>query len=119
MKGYEYLLNFLREEGFKFNEEDSIISFKFEGNTYVAFKKDSSLLTILQICNADGHSRTELLEKCNEFNENYYIIKFTVHGSNIWCTYEFEPSEHTTSDDFSFCFKLIDKATDEILQEIS
>lgn len=119
MKGYEYLKNYLKEEGYRFDEEETIISFQYEGTTFIAFKKDSSLLTILVVCNANGKSRSYLLEKCNEFNDNYYVIKFAVHDNKVWCTYEFEPSEHTTSYNFAFYLMSLDKATDEFLQEIS
>ena len=119
MKGYEYLKNFLREEGFRFNEEESYISFKFEGNTFVAFKKETSFLSILQICNANGSSRSQLLEKCNDLNDQYFIVKFTVHDDKVWCTYEFMPSSQTTSDDFITILTLLDKASDDLLNEIS
>lgn len=119
MKGYEYLKNFLKEEGFRFNEEDSFFSFKFEGNSYFATKIDSSFLSIIQICNTDGHGRNELLEKCNELNDDYMVVKFTVQEKSVFCKYQFEPSEHTTSEDFIMCLQIIDKATDDFLHEIN
>ena len=119
MKGYEYLKRFLNEEGFRYDEEGDILSFKFEGNRFFVVKKDNPYLSILQVCNAEGHSRIELLEKCNDLNDNYFIIKFTVQDSKVWCTYEFKPSENTSTEDFVMALTLLDKASDDLLQKIS
>lgn len=51
MYGYEFLKKFLREEGFRMNDEDSIISFKYQGNNYLVFKSESPYLQIVMICN--------------------------------------------------------------------
>lgn len=32
MNGYEYLMKFLKEEGFRMNEEETYFSFKYQGN---------------------------------------------------------------------------------------
>lgn len=119
MKGYEYLKNFLIEEGFRHNEEDSFISFNFNGNAFFAYKSDSSFLSIFQICNTGEHSRNELLEKCNEMNDNYTIMKFTVQDERVICKYQFEPSKYTTSDDFVVILSTLDRVSDDFLQEIS
>ena len=66
MKGYEYLLRFLNNEGFRKSDEGNYFSFKFEGNTYLVFKNESSFLQILLLLKADGYSRVNMLEACNK-----------------------------------------------------
>lgn len=119
MKGYEFLKNFLNEEEFRINEEDSFISFRFDGNTFFSFKNDSSFLSVFQVCNSNGHNKNELLERCNEMNDSYVIIKFTVQEEKVFCKYQFEPSEYTTSDEFVNILSALDRASDDFLQEIS
>lgn len=47
MNGYEYLMKFLKEEGFRMNEEETYFSFKYQGNNFVAFKNDGPFLQIV------------------------------------------------------------------------
>ena len=54
MAGFNYLLNYLNEEGFKVEEEEQHFSFKYQGSLFVAFKNDSIFLQIVLICNVKG-----------------------------------------------------------------
>ena len=119
MSGFDYFKKFLQDEGFRFNNEESFISFKFQGTSFVAFKNDSSFLQIVLICNAKGKSRSSLLEICNKMNDDRFVVKFVAQEDSVWCSYEFEPSEHTTSDDFSMALTLLDKSSDELLKSLN
>ena len=116
MKGYEYLLRFLNNEGFRKSDEGNYFSFKFEGNTDFVFKNESSFLQILLLLKADGYSRVNMLEACNKLNDDKFVVKFTVHDTTIWCSYEFEPSDSTSNDDFAMAITLLDKASDEFYE---
>lgn len=119
MYGYNYLKNFLQEEGFRLNEESSYISFKFQGSTFIAFKSESPFLQIVMICNTKSYSRSQLLEVCNTMNSDKFVIKFVVSDENVWCSYEFQPTENTKSDEFETALYLIDKASDELFEKLS
>ena len=49
MAAIDYLKNFLRNEGFRFEETEDLITFKVQGNNYLAFKNKSSYLQITTI----------------------------------------------------------------------
>ena len=119
MKGYEYLLRFLHEEGFRKNDEENFFSFKFEGNTYLVYKNDSPYLQVLLLLRANGYDRTKMLEACNKLNDDKFVVKFTVHDDTIWCSYEFKPSNETTNDEFALIFTLLDKGSDELYAELN
>lgn len=118
MFGYNYLKNFLQEEGFRMNEEDGHFSFKFQGSTYVAFKNESTYLQIVLICNTGDIDRSHLLEVCNSMNRDRFVVKFVAMQSTVWCSYEFKPSNETSSDDFENIFLLLDKASDEMFEKL-
>lgn len=119
MKGYEYLLRFLNEEGFRKSDEENYFSFKFEGNTYLVFKNDSPYLQVLLLLRADGYDRIQMLEACNKLNDDKFVVKFTVHDATIWCSYEFKPSDETTNDEFAVILMLLDKGSDELYAELN
>lgn len=118
MAGFNYLLNFLKDEGFRIKEEENHFSFKYQGSLYIAFKNDSPYLQIVLICNTKSFTRSKLLEVCNEMNEEKFVIKFTVQDETVWCSYEFRPTEHTSSDEFETALILLDKASDEMFEKL-
>ena len=118
MAGFNYLLKFLKDEGSKVNEEDNHFSFKYQVSLYIAFKNDSPFLQIVEICNTKSFTRSKLLEVCNEMNENKFVVKFIVVGENVWCSYEFIPTEHTSSDEFELALGFLDKASDEMFEKL-
>ena len=118
MAGFKYLLNFLKNEGFKVNEEDGHFSFKYQGSVYIAFKNDSPYLQIVMICNTKSFMRNRLLDVCNEMNKDKFVIKFVVMDENVWCSYEFRPTEQTTSDEFETTLLLLDKASNEMFEKL-
>lgn len=121
MKGFEYLINFFKEEGFRYEDKDTLLSFKIQGNTFLAFKNDGPFLQLVMICNTESQGRSKLLEVCNSLNQEKFILKFTVSedSDRVWCSYEFEPSTTTTSDDFMAAFHFLDKGTDELFERLS
>lgn len=118
MAGFNYLLKFLKEEGFKINEEERHFSFKYQGSLYIAFKNESPFLQILLICNTKSFTRSRLLEVCNEMNGDKFVVKFIVMDENVWCSYEFIPTEHTSSDEFELALGFLDKASDEMFEKL-
>ena len=52
-------------------------------------------------------------------NDDRFVVKFVAQENSVWCSYEFEPSEHTTSDDFSMALTLLDKSSDELLKSLN
>lgn len=120
MKGFEYLVKFLKEEGFRYDEEDSLLSFKVQGLTFNAFKGDTPLLQIFLSFGIEGQNRSKLLELCNSLNQDLFVIKFTVNkdSNRVWCSYEFEPNASTTSDDFMLVFDLSHEYAVEFLKKL-
>lgn len=121
MAGYKYLLEFFKNEGFRFEEKDSLIMFKIQGRNYLAFKNgDSSFLQIVSIYDVEGISRTKLLETCNSLNEDRFVLKYTINESSdaLWCSYEFEPNASTTNDDYMSIFNLLEKGVHDFFEKI-
>ena len=119
MTGFDYLKNFLQEEGFRFQDEGGYISFKFKGITFVAFKSDSPYLKITVLCKALDYDKSKLLDVCNQMNMKMYVMKFVVGDRAVWCNFEFIPSEHTTKDDFVISLELLDEASNELLARLA
>lgn len=119
MTGCDYLKNFLQEEGFRFMEEEQYISFKFEGTTYFAFKRDSSFLQIVLVCNTKRFDRHKILETCNELNIDKTVVKFTLNEDVVWCNYEFFPTEHTPADFFEMILSIMNKTSDELFSRLA
>lgn len=116
MAGFDYLKNFLKNEGFRSEESEGLLNFKIEGTTYFAFKNDSRFLQIFIPCKYEC-SKSKALEICNELNSDTYIAKNVVNGDRVWCCWEFEPTEQTTADDFMTIFHLLDKISDDFLEK--
>lgn len=119
MSGYEYLVRFLLEGGYRYEDHERVITFKIEGVNYIAFKNDDNpFLQITLGCNVEDESRIKLLELCNYLNRQKFILKFTVNSdaSSVYCSYEFEPSAITSEDDFMSVFYTMDRATDEFYE---
>lgn len=114
MAAIDYLKNFLRNEGFRFEETEGHINFKVQGNTYFAFKSDSPYLQIMIMCNYPC-SKAKALEICNELNGDQYITKCVVVEDRVWCSWEFLPTEHTTTDYFMTIFHLLDLVSDKFI----
>ena len=109
MAGFEYLKKFFQSENFRYEEEEGIF----------AFTNDSPFLQIVIVCNISNKDKTKILEICNELNSDKFVTKFILRGERVWCSYEFNPSEHTSSDEFMAIFSILDKTSDEFLEKMS
>ena len=109
MAGFEYLKKFFQSENFRYEEEEGIL----------AFTNDSPFLQIVIVCNISNKDKTKILEICNELNSDKFVTKFILRGERVWCSYEFNPSEHTSSDEFMAIFSILDKTSDEFLEKMS
>lgn len=118
MFGFNYVQNFLQEEGFRIKDEDGHFSFKYQGSTYVVFKSESNFVQIVMICNTEGFSRSHILEVCNTMNSDKFVVKFVAMENTVWCSYEFKPSAKTSSDDFDTILLLLDRASDEMFENL-
>ena len=119
MYGFEYLKKFLREEGFRVNEKEGSFSFKYNRMIYSVPKEENKYLVINMICSVNNVDRGKLLEVCNSLNRDKFVLKFTVDSDDdVWCGYEFIPSERTTPDDFEDVFQSLDMATDEMFARL-
>ena len=119
MYGFEYLKKFLRDEGFRINEKDGSFSFKYNGVNYSVRKEEKKFLDIDLICTTKDNNRSKLLEVCNSLNREKFVLKFSVDSDNdVWCSYEFVPTENTTPDDFDTIFEMMDKGTDEMFARL-
>ena len=119
MYGFEYLKNFLREEGFRINEKENSFSFKYNGVVYSVSKEEKKFLEINLICNTKDTNRSKLLEVCNSLNREKFVLKLSVDSDNdVWCSYEFVPTEDTTPDDYDTIFEMMDKVTDELFSRL-
>ena len=119
MACFEYLKKFFQSENFRYEEEEGILSFKIQGVNYFAFTNDSPFLQIVIVCNISNKDKTKILEICNELNSDKFVTKFILRGERVWCSYEFNPSEHTSSDEFMAIFSILDKTSDEFLEKMS
>lgn len=121
MAGFNKLLDFFRNEGFRFEEKDSLIMFKIQGCNYVAFKnEDNPFLQIVSIYDVEGNSRSKLLETCNTLNQDRFVVKYTINeGSDaLWCSYEFKPNASTTTEDFMSIFSMLEKGVSDFFQKL-
>lgn len=119
MFGYEYLEKFLHEEGFRINEESSFFSFKYQGKNYVAFKNESPYLQLVMMCDTSQHPKSKLLEVCNKLNSDKFVVKFIVNGDDVWCSYEFIPTQKTSGEDFDTILMLLDNSLAELFKALS
>ena len=116
MAAIDYLKNFLRNEGFRFEETENLISFKVQGNNYLAFKNKSSYLQITTIWGYEC-DRHKALEICNELNNDRYIVKCVIVNDSLWCSWEFLPTEQTTSDNFMSIFNLLESTVRQFFEK--
>lgn len=119
MSGYSYLINFLQSEGYRHEEHETNVSFKFEGVSYFGMRNsDNDYLQIVLICNTKDVDRFKLLEACNAINSQKFAAKLTVtdDSESVWANYEFKPNASTTADDFDSILRLLDHATDEFFK---
>ena len=108
MAAFDYLKNFLRNEGFRFEETENLITFKVQSINYLAFKNDSSYLQIATIWDYEC-DRHKALEICNELNNDIYIVKCVIVNDSLWFSWEFLPTEQTTSDNFMSIFNILER----------
>lgn len=111
MSGFNKFLEFLRNEGFRFEEKDGLVSVKIQGRNYVALNYgESRFVQINCIYDVTGKSRLQLLETCNTLNQDRFVLKYTINeGSDaLWCSYEFDPNAATTKDDFMSIFSMLE-----------
>lgn len=119
MSGYSHLIEFLQNEGYRHEERETSVAFKIEGVNYIGFRNnDSVFLQIVLICNTQGVDRVKLLEACNDLNSKKFVVKFTVtdDSESVWASYEFEPNDSTTNDDYMSIFGMLDRNTDELFK---
>lgn len=121
MAGFHKLLEFLRNEGFRTDEQDGLITFKIQGKNYLAFKNgESPFLQIISIYDVEGNSRSKLLETCNTMNQDRFILKYTINNGSdaLWCSYEFKPNSSTTTEDFMSVFSMLEKSVNDFFEKL-
>ncbi len=120
MKGFDYFENFMRNEGYRYEDSENFIKFKYQGTTFFAFKNDSSFLQVLVPCSVKGIDELKVLRCCNQMNDDKFVVKFVYKGDgSVWCNYEIEPNESTTTADFEFIFRALDSFSDEFLKMVN
>lgn len=115
-------MKFLDEEGFKHEENDNLISFKFKGKTYVAFRNEGKpFLSLSMIYDIQDVPREQLLELCNKMNEGHFVTKYTLDNDSegIWVSYEFEPNEETTNQEFMRILNLLPRNVAEFFNTLN
>lgn len=120
MSGFDYLKNFLEEEGFRYKLEDDIASFKFQGVPYYTFNnEDNPYLQIIVVCKFKEHSIQDVLRICNDMNKEKFIVKFIARNSEtVWASYEFMPNQYTDGADFERIFDMLDKTSDDLINKL-
>lgn len=115
--GYTYLLNFLQNEGYKYEiVENNDILFKVEGHKFVAGMQDTPYLQIISAWNIDNVPVSKLLKTCNTMNLTKYVIKFQIKDSeSLWCTYELEPNNSTN---FDYIFHALIYSAQEFFEQL-
>lgn len=78
MKNYQYVVDFLMEEGIEFHEISSWFFYTYEGHQFVVNKNDPALFSIMIRCDTSDYCLEDVLEKCNELNIGSPYIKFVV-----------------------------------------
>lgn len=120
MNGYEYLKNFLREEGYKIQtENDSWLTFKYQGTTVFGFKNASPYLQLVVMCNTQDIPRSKVLDVCNTINDDKFVVKCIAREDGAWVCYEFEPSDRTSSQKFEDILGYLDSVSDMLLSKLS
>ena len=120
MTGFDYFVNYLQEEGYRFKDEGSFISFKYQGTTYLSPKNDSSFLQVLMMWNVENYDKMKILEACNTVNSNKFVVKcIMMDNDSVWVSYESEPSVHTTTEDFDTMMQILEHSSQEFMQELN
>lgn len=121
MAGYYYLIEFLKEEGYKYEENGNMLTFQIQGVSYLVVKNENTpFLQILIVCNTAGQSRSKQLEICNDMNASIAALKFIVNNSDrVLCAYGFIPGASTTADDYMTAFTTLYNGAIKFLERIS
>lgn len=121
MKGYEYLLRFLNEQGIrKSDDKEGRFAFEYGGNRYYVSKEDSPHLKVSLLIETDGYSRTQMLEACDMLNSRQRFVKFTVYDydSLILCSHLSRPSKETNELTLNTILQILDIYSDELIAEL-
>lgn len=117
MKSFDYLKKFLEEEGYKYEIEGKTIAFKFQGCYFLAMDNNDTFLQIIISVDLGSVPRNDVMEVCNQLNYEYNAIKFIVWEKYIWVSYEFEPTQYTTHEQFESILTMLDTASDELISK--
>lgn len=119
MKGYQYLLQFLNEEGFIVKDREMFFSFKYEGGTYGVFKHNSPVVEIQFMFSGDSYGRNKILEACNNINKTDFLTKCYIQDDSDLTTTisaEFIPSDKTTNDSWVTYLSAIHRSAKNLLE---
>lgn len=115
MYGFDYLKNFLQEEGFEINEENLYFTFNYQGRNYITRKEESPFLQIRFDAYFGGIDRSHLLEVCNSINKKLFAVKLVVSNQDgIEFIYEFIPTDYTSSKYYETIFIVLDNALRDV-----
>ena len=86
------MLEYLRNEGFRPEETEFGISFRFEGGNYLYFANDDDndffQMAYPGIFDIDEDNRIAALEAMNSANTTAKVVKLGIVGDSVWVLFE-------------------------------
>ena len=120
MHGFEIFRNFLTSEGYPIiDDKETFFVFKSEGAAFLVFKNPSPYVQMAMPLNVGDHDRSQLLELCNDMNDDCLMMKFVTRTDHVLANFEFPIFEDTSTEFLESIMPTIDGATDEFLDKLS
>lgn len=113
MKGYEYLVNYLRIVNVEYHEGDQIW-FIHRGRIIFVDKLDHPACRILCLHKTEGYDLHDLLKLCSLLNLDRIFLKYAVVDSVVWCAYEFTPTDDTTFSQYNGYIEAVIEGIDRL-----
>lgn len=124
MSGIDYLKKLLSEEGFRYEETDKFIKFKYQGVFFGILIHSSSSCYVQLVhtgfyeTNNDMDRIGKALTACNEVNKSLYVVKLTLEQETVWCSYEFIPNSATTGKDLIEALDAMLRGRDSFMETV-
>ena len=124
MSGIDYLKKLLSEEGFRYEETDRVIKFKYQGGFFAILIRSSSSRFVQLVhtgfyeTNNDMDRIGKALTACNEVNKSEYIVKLILEQDYVWCSYEFIPNSATTGKDLIEALDAMLRGRDSFMETV-
>lgn len=119
MHGFEKFREFLIDEGYRVTDDkETFFVFKHEGTNFFVFKNKSPYVQVAMPLGTGDHDRSELLEVCNQLNDDRMVAKFVVRSDHVLCNFEFAMFDDMPHDFLEAIMPYLDNVTDEFFEKL-